>query len=464
MLDRSSRGFDVKVCPRCLKREPGAELRCPGDGGRLIDLGDGDPLIGAVVADRFLIVDLLAEGGMGRIYRGHQLSMDRAVALKVLKGPLADQARVDRLYREARSIAQLASPHTVRAFDFGHLAGGEMYLAMELLSGRSLEEIIESEAPLEAPRALRLIRQVCLSLAEAHEHGIIHRDIKPSNVMVEVHPSGEEHVKVLDFGLVKLTGGAESGSEATPWRHLSGTPQYMAPELWSAELGPPGPEADIYAVGIVLYKLLTGRGPFSASSAAGYMDRHLHDRPPRMDIRPESASLVADVQRIVDRCLAKRAADRWASAGDLKTAIDGILEKPDPHPRRTSPERTLSPRSFEHPAGLAKPRTSWMRAAAVMALLPISWCISEGLSCERARTAQPPTVLWIESAPPGASVLIDGKPIGAKTPIELRGLIAHRALQISVQRPGHAPAGVELSLVPGVEQRTRLELDPEERR
>src|SRR5688572_11266402 len=256
----------VKICPKCRDQYPDESGVCSSDNGKLLQLGDvsRDAKIGTFAQDRFVLLDLLDSGGMsGGIYRAQQVNVDRPVAIKVLsKRDLADGEFVERFEREAQIIANLNSPHTVKCHDFGRLDSGELYIAMEWLNGRSLEAILREEGPLKAERVTSIVTQICLSLEEAHRQNLVHRDLKPSNVMIVEG----EHVKLLDFGLAKKVAN-DAGPDDSISRagHFYGSYPYAAPELWAPEeFGDPGPETDVYALGIMIYELLAGTRPFVA--------------------------------------------------------------------------------------------------------------------------------------------------------------------------------------------------------
>ncbi|MBW2253027.1 MAG: serine/threonine protein kinase, partial [Deltaproteobacteria bacterium] len=217
-----------------------------------------DPLVGKLL-DRYRILGLIARGGMGRVYRAHQENLERVVALKTLDaqaGGDEDEFR-QRFSLEASLCAKLSHPNTVRIFDYGTTDEGVCYIAMEFLEGRSLHQVIKEEAPFEPLRAIRLVKQICGSLAEAHDQQIVHRDLKPGNIILTCHGEEGEFPKVLDFGLVKAL---NQETEVTQAGALLGSPMYMSPEQVQNE--PVDPRTDVYSLGVILFIMLTGEPPF----------------------------------------------------------------------------------------------------------------------------------------------------------------------------------------------------------
>jgi serine/threonine protein kinase len=322
-----------KICVQCLRRFEEEETRCSEDGAALADLAVGDPRVGTLVADgRFLLLGVLGRGGMGSVYRARQRSMGRDVAIKILsREDAADPEFAARFTHEAKSLGELRSRHIVTVYDFGELDTGELFIAMELLSGRPLDDLIRDEGPVPPARALPMLDQIASALDEAHHLGIIHRDMKPANVIVEHERTGEDVAKVLDFGLVKRLGPAGAGLELTQQGALYGTPAFMAPEMWSEKHGPIGPWTDVYAFGALAHELLTGRRAFVATSIAGYLEQHLRSPPPSLGADLSGT----DLDGIVRRCLAKSPPERYQSIAELR--VD--LGRASVVPERKSPER-----------------------------------------------------------------------------------------------------------------------------
>ncbi len=291
------------------------------------DLGTSaveDRFIGALIDDKYRIVELIACGGMGRVYRAVQVALDREVAVKLLDMRALLNSRVSeksaesfrhRFFIEAASLAKLNHPNTVVVHDYGQCAPDVYFIAMELLRGKTLLKLIEEEGAIDYRRVARIALQICDSVADAHDQEFVHRDLKPSNVMIT--PRGEDDlVKVLDFGLVKRA--KEDDSELTQSGAMVGTPRYMPPE--QIERGEVGPQSDIYALGACLYHALAGYPPFQADSKFRLMMAHLESEPKPMN--QEGARYVPpDLEAVVLRCMRKKPEDRYESMRELADAI-----------------------------------------------------------------------------------------------------------------------------------------------
>jgi len=287
----------------------------------------------------YRILAKLGAGGMGEVYSAHDAKLDRPVAIKVLSGEIgAHQDRVTRFRSEARAVSALNHPHILVIHDFGDL-DGQPFIVTELVEGETLRERL-AKGPLPVRQAVDIARQVASALAAAHERNIVHRDIKPENVMLR--PDG--YVKVLDFGLAKLApDGALSEAETvfgTVPGALVGTPQYMSPEQASGEVV--DFRSDQFSLGAMLYELLTGRSPFRRSSAVLSAAAVVsEDPPPLAQVSPD---VPLPLRWTVERCLAKRPADRFPSTADLSRDLDtvhGRLSDSDDRPGATLPRSNL---------------------------------------------------------------------------------------------------------------------------
>ncbi|MCS6797816.1 MAG: protein kinase [Myxococcota bacterium] len=311
-------------CPHCSTHLLPDQDVCPGCGRDVAEADETpDPLIGATLAGKYHILEPIGEGAMGRVYRARQLALDKLVAIKVLHRHLATDPKVARrFHREARAAARLSHPHSLQILDFGEAEDGILYIAMELLDGCNLLEIVERESPLTPARIRNICDQILSALHAAHEAGIIHRDLKPENVIV-VRRGAEEIVKVCDFGIAKIQE-QEGGSAITVRGFVCGTPEFMAPEQARGE--ELDRRADIYAAGCLLYQLLTGEMPFVAESALGVITKHLTEQPvPPRRRRPEW-NIPESLERVTLRAMAKRREDRFADAPAMAEAIDRAVE------------------------------------------------------------------------------------------------------------------------------------------
>ena len=270
--------------------------------------------------------ELLGRGGMGEVYLAHHRMLARPAAIKLIRpealagenGAKAQLAAA-RFRREAEAAAQLKSPHTVQLYDFGTTDEGRLYLVMELLEGMTLEHLVRAEGPLPAGRVVHILRQVCESLEEAHDAGLIHRDIKPANIHLGRVGRQGDFVKVLDFGLVKSVGAAGEDSLASIAGMAIGTPAYMAPEMVSGDAELDG-RTDLYSLGCVAYYLLTGELVFTGGTAIQTALLHV-SQPPVPPSQRTGNPIPAELERLVLACLAKQPADRPQSASELNAAL-----------------------------------------------------------------------------------------------------------------------------------------------
>jgi len=280
----------------------------------------GTDLSGSILEDRYQVIEPIAEGAMGAVYRGERLKLGRAVAIKIMHDALPDElASRQRFEREAKLMARLEHPHCVSVIDFG-LHDGKPFLVMDLVRGTSLLDILDKAGRIEPARAAEITRQILSGLAHAHELGIVHRDIKPANIMLTERTGMGEQVRILDFGLArpaldstKLTTGI-----------VVGTPNYMAPEQIKG--GAIDGRTDLYAVGVLLYELLTGVKPFIADDPLAVVRKHLHAAPPTL---AQGAPGIAfgELEDVIGKALAKAPAHRFASAAEMSGAIDQAITR-----------------------------------------------------------------------------------------------------------------------------------------
>ena len=289
---------------------------------------------------QYTLEEKIGGGGMGEVWRARHRLLIRPAAVKLIRvqgaGSLPDDPErlMRRFEREARATAALKSPHTVQLYDFGVTDDGSLYYVMELLDGLDLDTLVTRHGPVPAERAVRILRQVCSSLAEAHSNGLVHRDIKPANIVIGRHGITYDFVKVLDFGLVKLDS-AKPDTDAvklTAAGSTSGTPGFMAPEIALAE-ETTDHRVDLYSLGCVAYWLLTGKLVFEGASALKVMLAHAHDAPARPSTRVELA-IPPELEALVMECLEKDPQRRPASARAIAARLESIPVAADWTPER----------------------------------------------------------------------------------------------------------------------------------
>src|SRR4051794_9754522 len=328
----------MKACPVCGNEYSNTSTLCPIDGAGLQTTDD--PHIGEILAEKYLIEELIKTGGMGSVYRGKHVLMDKRVAIKMLRPSLAvDDAVVARFSREAKAASRISHPHAINVTDFGESENGIVYLVMEYLRGRTLKDIVRSEGPMPLARVVEIVRQVSGALEAAHEQGVVHRDLKSDNIMLEEATGGGDWAKVLDFGIAKIKQTEQSVHETDPGltspNLIIGTPQYMSPEQCS-QASDIDARSDLYSFGVIVYEMLAGHVPFSGDSPTAIMMKHLQEPPP--SILEERGDLPASVGRVIAQALAKRPEDRYGKAGELYDALNtAATEEPGPSTSSVTP-------------------------------------------------------------------------------------------------------------------------------
>ena len=275
-------------------------------------MGNHNRLVGQVLHDTYRIERLIGEGGMGAVFEASHLRLARRFAIKVLS-PDADPDAVARLRREAEITSRLGNPHIVEVIDFYQMPDGEPYIVMELLEGDDLAARIQAEQRLGLPAVVSVVRQSALGLQAAHDAGVVHRDLKPHNIFLCRRGKRENFVKIVDFGISKMLD-AHSGLTGA----LAGTPSYMAPEQAEERPNDIETRTDVYAMGCILYEMLTGGPPFVASSVPALLYKIVHQEPPEL---PPQLEIPDDVRHVVRKALQKRPADRFRSITAFSTEL-----------------------------------------------------------------------------------------------------------------------------------------------
>lgn len=273
---------------------------------------------------QYTLEEKLGEGATGVVYRARHALLRRPTAIKVLHAERQSDTRAMRRFeREVQLTSRLMHHNTVAVYDYGRTADGVFYYAMELIDGVTLATLVDRVGPLPAARAMYILAQVCGSLHEAHEQGLIHRDIKPANVMLCEQGAEHDVVKVVDFGLVKdMDDGSSSLSRADA---LTGTPLYASPEAMRGA-HEVEPRSDLYSLGAVAYYLVSGERVFDGETVMEVCSKHLTDEPIPPSLRVDGLDVPADLERLIMSCLAKRPADRPASAHALREALRGCAD------------------------------------------------------------------------------------------------------------------------------------------
>ena len=295
----------------------------------------GEFLCGDLLSGRYRLDECLGEGAMGKVYRGEHVLMDKEVAIKFLHPERTDDAEiVTRFQREAKAAAALDHPNVCRALDFGQTEEGSFFLVLEFLEGDSLREVIDIYGQLSAERSLHIARQIAAGLSEAHDEGIVHRDLKPDNIMIVDHRGDPDTAKITDFGIAHLVA-STSGEPDAPTRLtrkgvIYGTPHFMSPEQVAGE--DVDARTDIYALGVVLFQMLTGSTPYDGDNIARIMGKHVVEPIPRLSERVAGTAFPDGVQELVDRLMAKDADDRPATAREAIEAIEETMGRSGPQP------------------------------------------------------------------------------------------------------------------------------------
>lgn len=277
-----------------------------------------DPLVGQILANRFEIVEILGSGGMSVVYKAKLTSVDKHVAIKTLNIRLQSRPGIrERFSREIETLAKLEHPHIVTVHDCLYGPGDQLFLVMDLLTGKSLDDTLAEEGRLSVERVRKIGIQICAAVKYAHHKGIIHRDLKPGNVMLLTNE--QDFVKVVDFGLVKL---GEDSRRLTQSGEFWGSPPYVSPEQVKGE--PCDARSDVYSLGCVLYELLVGQDPFFGMELFQLLQKHVHEVPPRFaQVRPD-LDIPEEMEAIVFKALAKAPADRFQSMAEFQSALEKL--------------------------------------------------------------------------------------------------------------------------------------------
>jgi serine/threonine-protein kinase len=426
--DKATQRFDptreVKRCLDCGQRFGADALFCPFCGVKLeVTTWDAssDPLLGTIIDERYEVLGVLGEGGMGVVYKVRHVSLDRMFALKALRADLArDTDLATRFVNEAKATAALKHPGIVQITDFGKLAGGVPYFVMELLVGRTLASALRA-GPMKPAVAIEIAMKVAEALEGAHEHQVVHRDLKPENIFLVGQTGGDaapSDVKIVDFGAAKVLGSAK----ITKTGIVFGTPHYMSPEQAAGH--PIDHRVDIYALGIIMYEMITGRVPFEADTYLGVLTQHIFVQPvPPSEVVPNLTN-IGPFEELVLRALEKKPEERFTTMAELAAELRGLHKlgeaaRSDAPPRKRSKRppvyhkavaRELPDANAMAAAAVPGDRPTWRTAAVAAAFAALAsvtvvlvWRQSSTGSTPARPPPEPPVVVVSASTPPAGS-------------------------------------------------------------
>jgi serine/threonine protein kinase len=326
----------MKTCPICQSQYPNGEIFCPTDGARIVttsqmeiaSTASDDPLVGNILDGRYKVLKRIGEGGMGIVYEALHVSIEKKVALKVLRDDFSSRPEVvERFRQEAKSASRIGHEHIVDISDFGETPGGQSYFVMEMLVGEDLAGVLSRERTLAVRRAARILVQCCKALGAAHSKGIVHRDMKPENIYMVRRDDDHDFVKIVDFGIAKMsdidTPGAP-GRKLTKTGMIFGTPEYMSPEQAAGKSL--DHRVDIYALGVILFELLTGRVPFVGDTFMGVLTQHMFEPPPPLREVHSATDVPSEVEAIIYKALAKDPNARFQSMDEMARALAQTID------------------------------------------------------------------------------------------------------------------------------------------
>jgi serine/threonine-protein kinase len=451
--------------------------------------------VGKTIDGRYVVERVLGEGGMGIVYAGRHKVIDKRVAIKVLRGEMAtDHELNDRFLQEARAASAIGNPHIVDISDFGQMPDGSTYFVMEFLDGKSLSSVMtEAQGPLPVARICYLGKQIAQGLSAAHAASIVHRDLKPDNVMLVSRGQEKEFVKILDFGIAKVGGGATK--KMTRAGSVFGTPHYMSPE--QAAGATVDHRTDIYALGVILYEAASGKVPFDADNFMGILTQHMYKAPVPIRALVPEVDVPPGLDAIVLKCLTKKPEGRYQTmdelVGDLTKLEQGLLPDAVQEMMARSGGFNVPADYFRNgmpepvPASPPEPAKRWPLFAAIGAVATVVGVLGVSLVTKSSSSKAAPSAAMVSpsapsvAAPPpapvpapapapapvavstevvvsvspgDATVMRDGKNMGAQ-PIVLH-LAQGETAKLVLTRKGYKPKTI---VVDGSDPRVSLALD-----
>jgi len=452
-----------RATPGVARPTPGTTLPSrptpgPGGGAPPIEGDEEDPIIGTTLLGRYLVTEKIGQGGMGAVYEATHTLIGKRVAVKVLLDKYARKEQVvARLEQEARLASSIGHEHIIDITDFGQTEDGRTFVVMEFLEGESLAECLHREGALPETRILQIAQQVASALSAAHAKGIVHRDVKPENVFL-IRRKDVDYVKVVDFGISKSLRNSDLGEEDSPrltqTGMVLGTPLYMSPEQARGD-DELDQRIDVYALGVIMYELATGRVPYSGTNYLSIISQVLNDDPvPPREIRPE---LSAEFEAIVLRAMAKDREVRYQSTDELVADVQALLEDPT---RSTQRARILPPRRSSRRSGLRI--LAWIAGVSVViAAVVVTVSMTMGTEAKKRQAlahaaadagvpAPPPVMpdaapavpevkvvhIAIDSKPRGATIYQEGREVGV-TPTTFEAPLGNDKIALVAELEGY---------------------------
>jgi len=457
-----------------------------------------DRYLGCTIDNRYKVEGIVGEGGMGVVYQCRHKIIDKRVALKILRADLAKDPEVtERFLMEAKAASAIADEHIISISDFGQLPDGAAYFVMEFLDGTPLAQVTGGGTPMPLERILPIARQLSEGLGAAHQRGIVHRDLKPDNVFLIQRGKEADFVKILDFGIAKVS--STGGGRLTQAGSVFGTPHYMSPE--QAAGTPLDQRGDIYSLGVMLYEMATGRVPFDAENFVGILSRHLYEDPVPPRTAAPGVHIPVDFEAIILKCMAKKPEHRYQSMLQLRDDLWQLERRRGPKPSEPSSAAALEPAASVEGTALStelslaslRPRRWPLFAAIAAPLAVVSGVLAfelgnlggratpaaplaaapaappaapapgtgASVGAQEASSATPelpseplPVHVLLGVAPPTAHVFLDGKDLGA-SPVSI-DVPPKSLVTVEVRHPEYATKRMVLD---GSEVRVNVELD-----
>lgn len=392
-----------------------------------------DPYLGCTIDGRYKVEDVLGEGGMGVVYRCTHKFIGKKVAMKVLRADLArERELMERFLNEAKAASAIGNPHIIDISDFGELPDGSTYFVMEYLSGVPLSAQVEGGKSLPIPRLLHIARQLAEGLSAAHHAGIVHRDLKPDNIFLIDRSHEKDFVKILDFGIAKVSTSAEG--RLTRAGAVFGTPHYMSPE--QAAGTPVDHRVDIYSFGVILYELASGKVPFDADNFMGILTQHMYKAPvPIRALVPQPQDVPPGLEAIVLKCLSKRPEHRYQTMSEIISDLDKLKQglMPDAVPEMMARSGGFNvPADYFKKSGMPapvpaipivvrRPRSRWPLYAGIAGVAVAVGCV--------------------------LAIFASSAPSTAKTPPPPVAEVPSPALEPKAAAPAPAPAANDLAVI-----------------